>query len=317
MEKEPVVVLPFDYFHEKELRSRNPMPETDPKILSLQKFSALFMGNNERYSKADPIQVFPLEAAPNNIRVPTPTFRANYNFLLVFRSGGGIQQVDGERVDLAQNDVLFIRESHLNAILSIHPDTSGYFIYLDNEVLNGIFEDSTLLSYFTFNPKISLDLSDRQWIEKACSLLEDSLKSKANYELATTLLKAIFLRLSNGIPFAAGTNTRQFQITMRFKEHVYRNFKVQQSPSFYADHLSISENYLHRCVRKTTGKSPKTHITEIQISEAKMLLVKGEADIAQIAYTLGFSSPSHFGNVFKKITGLTPSQYLKQFSQEF
>ncbi len=53
--------------------------------------------------------------------------------------------MDNEIVELKANDVLFIREGHLNSIKSIDPDTEGYYIYIDNTLLSQIFTDSALL----------------------------------------------------------------------------------------------------------------------------------------------------------------------------
>ena len=94
-------------------------------VLNFGSFVTKFMGNYAQpfiYEQSQ-IQIYPLNIASTYIKPPIPLFRANYNFLLLFSNGGGKQQVDYEDFELSTNDVLFIREGHLNAIKSIDPST--------------------------------------------------------------------------------------------------------------------------------------------------------------------------------------------------
>jgi len=49
-----------------------------------------------------------------------------------------------------------------------------------------------------------------------------------------------------------------------------------------------------------------------RINKAKEFLSKSSVTVEQLAQILGFSSPSHFIRRFKKLEGLTPSEYRKQ-----
>lgn len=70
--------------------------------------------------------------------------------------------------------------------------------------------------------------------------------------------------------------------------------------SFYADHLHLTENYLNKCLKEVTGKTPKQWINEIDIDYSKTLLQTGKS-ISEIAYELNFQTPSHFSQVFKNL----------------
>ena len=47
------------------------------------------------------------------------------------------------------------------------------------------------------------------------------------------------------------------------------------------------------------------------ITEAKVLLANPQNNVADVCFQLGFEDPSYFSRVFKKITGMSPSQYKK------
>lgn len=80
---------------------------------------------------------------------------------------------------------------------------------------------------------------------------------------------------------------------------------------YCADKLCMSSNYFGDLVKKATGESAGTHIRQYVIQQAKNELATG-ATIAQVAYTLGFEYPEHLSRMFKKQTGMTPSEYCTQ-----
>ena len=50
-------------------------------------------------------------------------------------------------------------------------------------------------------------------------------------------------------------------------------------------------------------------ICQIRIKRAVQLFDSGEYNISQIAYMTGFNDPKYFSRCFKKIVGVTPSEY--------
>ena len=289
------------------------------EIVNFEGFVDQFMDNTSKpfEFKRSPIQVYPLSMAFSFIKVPGPLFRTDYNFLLLFMEGGGEQQVDNDLLELNPNDVLFIREGHLNAIKSINPSTNGYYIYIDSLLLSQIFSDKASLNRFTFNPKHSVSKPEMEWLCQCCNLI---MQHKDNFtnsqEVETSLLKSIVLKLAQTWPAASLKSDRRSEVAMLFKALLYENFTQRRDIKFYADALAVSENYLSRCLNHVTGKAPKQHINEIVIYHSKVRLQDFSKDIAQIAFDLNFSDASYFGRLFKQITQLTPSQYRDSLSQE-
>lgn len=79
-----------------------------------------------------------------------------------------------------------------------------------------------------------------------------------------------------------------------------------------ADEFGISEVYLRKLFSNYCIQSPRQYIIDIRISRAKQLLSEGRAKIGDIAEDCGFSSQYHFCRIFKKKTGLTPTEYGKE-----
>jgi AraC-like DNA-binding protein len=90
------------------------------------------------------------------------------------------------------------------------------------------------------------------------------------------------------------------------------NFTLEEA----AKELKLSRHILSQYVNETLGKSFSDLIKEYRIEKAKELLkIESNHTIEAIGYDIGFNSKSSFFTAFKKITGLTPSEYQKSLSK--
>lgn len=79
---------------------------------------------------------------------------------------------------------------------------------------------------------------------------------------------------------------------------------------YCADKLCMSANYFGDLIKKTTGETASNYIRQYIIQKAENELASG-ASTSQVAYDLGFDYPQHFSRLFKKYTGLTPTEYVR------
>jgi AraC-like DNA-binding protein/cupin superfamily acireductone dioxygenase involved in methionine salvage len=73
----------------------------------------------------------------------------------------------------------------------------------------------------------------------------------------------------------------------------------------------ISPFYLSRIFKKTTGFTFVEYLNSLRIREAQQLLKESQLNVSEIADRVGYDSQTHFGRVFKKLTGMSPLQYKK------
>lgn len=79
-----------------------------------------------------------------------------------------------------------------------------------------------------------------------------------------------------------------------------------------ANQMNVLPHYLSQFLNDNLEKSFSMYINEYRIDEAKHLLVTNDLyTIEAIGYECGFNSKSTFFTVFKKVAGVTPSQYKK------
>jgi transcriptional regulator GlxA family with amidase domain len=61
--------------------------------------------------------------------------------------------------------------------------------------------------------------------------------------------------------------------------------------------------------KQHTGETPMNYIIRLRIDKAKQMLLRQQASTTQVALECGFTSLSHFSNVFKKLTGKSPREF--------
>ena len=76
-----------------------------------------------------------------------------------------------------------------------------------------------------------------------------------------------------------------------------------------ADCCHVSANCFRRLFREYSGKSPTEYRMDLRLDMAKNMLLGSDISIVNIADSLGFESTSYFSRLFKKKTGVSPSQF--------
>ncbi|AYF86399.1 helix-turn-helix transcriptional regulator [Pseudomonas sp. JS3066] len=74
----------------------------------------------------------------------------------------------------------------------------------------------------------------------------------------------------------------------------------------------MSDYHFSRLFKKATGHPPSQYFIRMRMAKARQLLTETELSIIDIGMEVGYSSPSHFSQVFRHHVGLTPSQYRAQ-----
>ena len=70
-----------------------------------------------------------------------------------------------------------------------------------------------------------------------------------------------------------------------------------------------SESYVSVRVKEILGESFSGYLEKLRVNTAKELLEKDNISIKEIAEMVGYNSASAFGRAYKRVTGITPSEY--------
>lgn len=83
-----------------------------------------------------------------------------------------------------------------------------------------------------------------------------------------------------------------------------------------AEAIGISRSVFQARLKELTGLTPIDYVKKARIDRACYLLRHSHNNINQIAYAVGYSDPKYFSRVFKKSTGMTPTEYKDKDSNE-
>ena len=114
-----------------------------------------------------------------------------------------------------------------------------------------------------------------------------------------------FARLVHDVQ--AGSKMNRYVV--RCKELIHDKLHQRIQVSDLAEELGVSRNYLSQVFLKEEGMRLSAYILRAKIRSAEQMLIRTEMPIEQIAATFAFTSQSHFGQTFKRFTGMTPSQF--------
>jgi AraC-like DNA-binding protein len=168
-------------------------------------------------------------------------------------------------------------------------------------------------------------LSESQYGIKFFGSVRENLENMMKEMVKTTGIDKL-LQLVKMLDFMAKTEEKQLLASAGYskirksadfdrfdKAHRYMidnfqsNIKLDQVSSM----VGMTSTSFCRYFKKRTKKSFHTVLNEIRVGHACKLLIEGKMNISGIGYESGFNNISNFNEQFKKLKGISPSQYLK------
>ena len=192
-------------------------------------------------------------------------------------------------------------------------------IHFSRELLEDYLSvDSSIAPYRTLEEKIhiiSLDPQEQNFVETLLHTMENEYtknNQRENSYIKLTLLQ-LLLFLNHCKPSQQDAalvhiNTTQktmFEILGYINNHYFETLTLETVSAKYY----LSSCYFSRTFREMTGFHFVEYLNNVRIKEAKKLLLNSSLSINEIAAATGFNSNTHFGRVFKQITGCSPSSY--------
>ena len=103
------------------------------------------------------------------------------------------------------------------------------------------------------------------------------------------------------------------------KERVMEVIKNNlDNPDFGVEDLSreigMSRVHMNRKLKEALGISPSSLIKSTRMKQAAYLLVHNKVNVSEVAYKVGFSTPSYFSNSFRSYFGLSPKEFVIKYS---
>jgi AraC family transcriptional regulator len=146
---------------------------------------------------------------------------------------------------------------------------------------------------------------------------EELLRRRASPLLLQGLAQVIAIHLArnyaetvkesrSGSPSLPGHKLRQ--ITDWMAENLAEEFNLDR----LAARAGLSKFYFNRLFKSAVGVSPSHYHINLRLDAARRLLRETKKSVVEVALDVGYANPSHFAQLFRRETGLSPSDYRRQ-----
>ena len=214
---------------------------------------------------------------------------------------GGLED-NGERISLCGWVLLWSPELLHGSDLEHHMDRFQYFSYFFTDSLR--MEPSEWLCITQLLAQMRQELIEHKDSPALRSILLGYLRLILEY------CNRIYQRQLSQEDKGSSDLLKRFHALLQlyFRENRQLRYGLP-SVAYCASELAYSPRYFGDIIHKATGGTAIGYIHKYVINQAKSLLMNGH-NISETSHLLGFEFPNHFTRLFKKITGLTPSEFI-------
>ncbi len=254
-------------------------------------------------------------------RVPRLEYphKQDFYMLLFIEFAEGEVMIDHQTIRLDQQKVICIKPNSVFSI-NINRNAAGNIICFTEDFFSLRYNNNVLYQ-FSFLKKEADNYArlSEQDAEKWSWLInlmtgEYANPGKATEKVLRSYLNILLNELDRKL-YRHGhqdVKSSKEEKLIKFEQLLENNFQKHKTPSFYAEKLFITANYLNKLCHECRGFTSGEIIRKRVIIEARRLLHYTGLSVAEVAYKLGFDSPSYFITFFKKHTGTTPELFRKE-----
>lgn len=251
---------------------------------------------------------------------PDAPHRHEYYTILLVEQAEGEHRIDFNAYPLGQQQIFFVGPGQVHQIIE-KAAPKGYVLTFSRAFLmqNGIeacfIEDLQLFHDAGESPPLQPSAAEWTMLHQLFQQMETFALGNEKFkdQGIGALLKLFLIRCNNSctLPFEDNTQTTQASLLLlrNFKQILEDRYAEWHQVQQYAQAMHITADYLNASVKSLTGKSAKEHIQKRLLLAARRMLRFSDAPTKAIAYQLGFSEPANFSQFFKRLSGMSPSQF--------
>lgn len=247
--------------------------------------------------------------------------RHDFYVTVIFTKGTGTHEIDFQKYDVSEGSLFFLSPGQVHS-WELSPDTDGYIFFFSQPYYEMHYVNQKLKNFPFFNSpsfprKLQLQSTELEVMIRLFEAIQNEHQSQnvMKQSFILSLISQIYIQsvreFSKGDEKTSATSVSYFKHYQDFENLLEESFTSQKSISFYASQLNISAKHLNRITQTVMQKTASEIITERVILEAKRMLIYLDEGLVEIAFRLGYEEYSYFARMFRKNTGITPSQFIK------
>lgn len=247
--------------------------------------------------------------------------RHDFYVTVIFTKGTGIHEIDFQKYDVSEGSLFFLSPGQVHS-WELSPDTEGYIFFFSQPYYEMHYVNQKLKNFPFFNSssfprKLQLQSEELGNMVRLFEGIQNEHQSQnvMKQGFILSLISQIYIysvrEFSKDDEKTSATSVSYFKHYQDFENLLEESFTSQKSISYYASQLNISAKHLNRITQTVMQKTASEIITERVILEAKRMLMYLDEGLVEIAFRLGYEEYSYFARMFRKNSGITPSQFIK------
>lgn len=250
--------------------------------------------------------------------------RHDFYATILFTKGSGIHEIDFQKYDVLPGSLFFMSPGQIHS-WELSDDIEGYLFFCLQDFYELHYVNQKLRNFpffgsVNFPRKLQLNNNELDENINLMLQLQEEYQSQNIMKngLMLSLMSQIFINSTRQFSrdfenLASSASLSYFKHYQEFETLVEEYFTTEKSIAFYASLLNISSKHLNRITQTVVQKTATDVITERVILEAKRMLMYLDESLVEIAFRLGYEEYSYFVRVFRKTSGMTPTQFIKMY----
>lgn len=236
---------------------------------------------------------------------------------IIFVKKGEIEiTINGCVKKAVSGDVVIISRFENHSIKIVSSEYERYVLRISVDLP----ADDLLFSLFTNRPEnfdniISLDEQKKNFENIFDKIVfEHSLGNELSDRLQNMLMTEIMIYINRIFPYHLNEYSKKnvslvSSVKNEFENNYFNEFDLENIAKRY----NVSVSTLTHTFKRIVGVSAFEYLLSCRMTAAKKLLTKGDMPIGEIVEACGFTDNSNFSRTFKKLNGISPTDFRKKY----
>lgn len=253
----------------------------------------------------------------NRNTAPLPLHDHDYLFINYVTSGSAFYTVGAHEFIATKGDVVIINAHQMHTRRALTDEFNVFDIGIEDIHIKDL--PTNCLVSEKRAPLLPLVNYSSEIYELYRDILNLQLHQELGWKLLVKaqIMKMLVLILKEMTPAVSSVRTGFLQFDSYEKEaithtmivFIQEHYKTKITLDTLTRHSYLSSVYISKVFKEATGETPINYLIKIRIDKAKELLAEDRLSMKEIAIEVGYDDYYYFSKLFKKNTGLSPTQY--------